>query len=301
VTERERAGVVGAYAGMCLIWGTTWLAIKIGLRYLPPFTGVGFRFVVAGLVLLVVALMRREVVPLRAMPWKLIAVLTVFLFGLNYILTYTAETRLDSGLVAVLFGTLPFFTFALGHYLAGERTTPRIWLGAAVAFFGVALISLGGEVRGSPLYAVCAIGAAASSAFANVYAKRHAHYPPLVTLPASMLISGCAITAMGISFEPVHWNAAFSAPSLLALAYLAVLGSSIAFFLNLWVLKYIPVWIVGLSSLIIPVIAVTVGITLGHEAMSSKELVGSALVVVGIWFTQSRLLSGKSRPNPLTR
>jgi drug/metabolite transporter (DMT)-like permease len=287
MTERERAGVIGAYAGMCLIWGTTWLAIKIGLRYLPPFTGVGFRFVVAGLLLFAVAGMRRESVPLRSMPWKLIAVLTVFLFGVNYILTYTAETRLDSGLVAVLFGTLPFFTFALAHYLAGEHTTPRVWLGAAVAFGGVALISLGVEVRGSPLYALCAIGAAASSAFANVYAKRHAHHPPLVTLPPSMLISGSAIAALGISFEPVHWDAALSPPSLLTLAYLAVLGSSIAFFLNLWVLKYIPVWIVGLSSLIIPVIAVAVGITIGHEAMSSKELAGSALVVAGIWIALS--------------
>jgi drug/metabolite transporter (DMT)-like permease len=288
LSERQRGGVFCAYASMCLIWGTTWLAIKIGLRYLPPFTGVGFRFIVAGALLLAVAVMRRTVVPLREMPWKLIAVLTVFLFGVNYILTYTAETRLDSGLVAVLFGTLPFFTFGLGHYLAGEHTTPRVWLGAAVAFGGVALISLGSEVRGSPLYALCAIGAAASSAFANVYAKRHAHYPPLVTLPASMLVAGFVIAAIGLTREPVHWNRALSPESLGALAYLAILGSSIAFFLNLWVLRHVPVWIVGLSSLIIPVIAVTVGVIVGHEAMSIKEVAGSALVVAGIWIALSR-------------
>jgi drug/metabolite transporter (DMT)-like permease len=281
--DRLRAGLVGAYAGMCLIWGTTWLAIKVGLHYLPPLVGVGLRFVIAGLALLAVSAVRREFSKLEVIPWKLIAVLATFLFGLNYIFTYTAETRLDSGLVAVLFGTLPFFTFGLGHYLAHERTTPRVWLGAVIAFAGVAVISLGAEVRGAPLYALCAIGAAASSAFANVYAKRHSHHPPLVTLPPSMLISGVVILAIGLVTEPVTWSRALEPQSLFALAYLALLGSSIAFFLNLWVLKYIPVWVVGLTSLIIPVIAVIVGVTLGHEAMSSKEVFGSVLVVAGIW------------------
>jgi drug/metabolite transporter (DMT)-like permease len=285
MTDRLRAGIAGAYAGMCLIWGTTWLGIKVSLLYVPPMTGVGLRFIVAGLALLAVALLRREVVPLRAMPWKLIAVLAGLLFGLNYILTYTAETRLDSGLVAVLFGTLPFFTFAFGHYLAHERTTPRVWAGAAVAFAGVGIISLAGAVQSSPLYALFAIAAAASSAFANVYAKRHAHHPPLVTLPPAMLAAGVAIFALGLTFEPIAWHRALSAPSLAALAYLALLGSSVAFFLNLWVLKHIPVWVVGLTSLIIPVIAVIVGVTLGHETMTTREIAGSAFVVAGIWIS----------------
>ncbi len=152
--SNERAGVAGAYAAMCSIWGTTWLVIKVALHYAPPMTGVGLRFVIAGLALGVVALFQRGT--RGPVPWKLVGVLAVFLFGLNYIFTYTAETRLDSGLVAVLFGILPFFMFGLGHYLAHERTTPRIWVGAFVAFIGVAIISLGSQVQGSPLFALCA-------------------------------------------------------------------------------------------------------------------------------------------------
>lgn len=287
----NRAAIVGAYCAMCAIWGTTWLGIKISLHYVPPLTGVGLRFIIAGLVMYAIAAALRPstsrpsgaALGMTERPWKLIAVLAVFLFGLNYILTYTAETRLDSGLVAVLFGTLPFFVFAFGHLLANERTTPRIWIGAAVAFGGVAAISLGGQVRGSPLFALAAIGAAAVSAFGNAYARRHAGHPPLVTLPPAMLISGAGVFLLGIATEHVSWANAVTPPSIAALLYLSILGSCIPFFLNLWLLQRIAVWIVGLSSLVIPVIAVAVGIALGGEVFTWRELLGSFLVLIGIW------------------
>src|SRR5690348_16916135 len=140
--------IIGAYALMCAIWGTTWLGIKISLHYAPPITGAGLRFIIAGLAMYAVALALRKTVPLREMPWKLIAVLAAFLFGLNYILTYTAETHVSPGLTAVLFGVLPFFMFAMGHHLIGERTTRKTWLGALLAFAGVAVISLAAGMHG---------------------------------------------------------------------------------------------------------------------------------------------------------
>lgn len=293
-SQENRAAVIGAYCAMCAIWGTTWLAIKFSLYYVPPAIGVGLRFIVAGGVLYGVAIAVRRLpfdfAPFggyaqddTGTPWKLIGVLAVFLFGLNYIPAYTAETRLDSGLVAVLFGTLPFFVFAFGRTLANERTTPRIWIGAVVAFAGVAAISLGGQVQGSPLFALAAIGAAAASAFANVYARRHAGHPPLVTLPPAMLLSGVCIFLLGLATERASWTLVTSPPSIAALLYLSILGSSIPFFLNLWLLERIEVWIVGLSSLVIPVIAVAVGIVLGGEVFTWRELAGSLLVLVGIW------------------
>lgn len=193
IQQDKRVPIVAAYAGMCAIWGTTWLAIKVSLHFVPPLVGVGLRFAISGALMYAVAAAFGALRPLREVPWKLVLVLSVFLFGLNYILTYAAESRLDSGLVAVLFGTLPFFMFGLGHFMTGERTTPRIWAGAAVAFAGVGFISLGGQVRGSPLYALAAIAAAAVSSFGNVYAKRHSHNDPLITLPPSMLIAGIVV------------------------------------------------------------------------------------------------------------
>jgi drug/metabolite transporter (DMT)-like permease len=292
-SQENRLAVVAAYCAMCAIWGTTWLGIKISLRYIAPLTGVGLRFIIAGLVMYGVAIAARRLpfdsarrdAPRDAQDdkAKLIAVLAVFLFGLNYVLTYTAETRLDSGLVAVLFGTFPFFAFALGHALIGEKTTPRIWIGAIVAFGGVAAISLSGQVRGSPLFALAAIAAAAMAAYANVYARRHARHDPLTTLPPAMFLSGVAVFVVGAATERVAWAHAFAPPSVAALLYLSILGSCIPFFLNLWLLQRIPVWIFGLSSLVIPAIAVVVGILFGGEVFTWRELLGSFLVIVGMW------------------
>ncbi len=287
----DRAAVVAAYAAMCAIWGTTWYTIKISLQYVPPMTGVGLRFVISGLFLFAVAWTLRATGrmpnPGTPFPWKLVAMLAAFFFGFNYVLTYVAETRLDSGLVAVLFGTMPFFVFALGHRYANEPTTPRTWLGAAIAFAGVGIISIGGQVRGSPLYALAAIGAGAVSAVGNVYAKRHSHHDPLRTLPASMLIAGIAVGLFGLITERTQWSNLLEPRAIGALLYLAILGSGIAFFLNLWVLHRIAAWIVSLSALIIPVIAVIVGIAVGGEHFTWRELGGSAAVIAGVWFALS--------------
>jgi drug/metabolite transporter (DMT)-like permease len=273
---------------MCAIWGTTWLGIKISLQYVPPIAGAGLRFIIAGLAMYAFAAAMQKTMPLRAMPWKLILVLAAFLFGLNYILTYTAETHMSSGLTAVLFGILPFFMFGMGHYLIGERTTPVTWIGALLAFAGVAVISLEANVHGSVWYALAAVGAACSSAFANVYAKRHAHNDPLITLPPAMLIAGIVVAAIGVAAERPELHRAFSLPSWGALLYLAIAGSGIAFFLNLWLLQRIAAWIVGLSSLIIPVIAVAVGVAFGGEQFGVRELLGAALVIAGVWIALSR-------------
>jgi drug/metabolite transporter (DMT)-like permease len=273
---------------MCLIWGTTWLGIKISLQYLPPIAGAGTRFIIAGLAMYAIAAARGKLVPPHKIPWKLVGVLGAFLFGLNYILTYTAETHVSSGLVAVLFGVLPFFVFGIGHYTIGERTTPRTWAGAVLAFAGVAIISLATAISGSVWYALAAVGAALSSACANVYAKRHAHHDPLVTLPPSMLLAGIVVAAIGFASEHTDVARAFSLPSWEALLYLALIGSGLPFFLNLWLLKHIAVWIVGLSSLIIPVIAVAVGVLFGGEQFGPRELLGAALVIAGVWVALSR-------------
>lgn len=111
------------------------------------------------------------------------------LFGGNYALTYYAETGIASGLVAVLFGTLPFFLFGFGALLLGERIGVAAIAGAAIALAGVATISLGADTHGSLLYVLAALGAAAISAYANVTLKRFADTDPFRTLPPAMLLA----------------------------------------------------------------------------------------------------------------
>lgn len=271
---------------MCAIWGTTWLGIKVALHGLPPVTGAGVRFVVAGLFLYALRFVVRERSGTKP-SLAVIVTLAATMFGGNYALTYFAETHLPSGLVAVLFGTLPFFVFGLGAVMIGEHVTWRTVGGAVLALGGVAVISLAGEAGGI-IYVLATLGAAALSAYANVYLKRHAASDPLATLPPAMLLAGIVMTLAGARFEAIDFGAALSTPSLLAIAYLAVFGSGIAFYLNHLLLQQLASWVVGLSALIIPIIAVAVGALLGHEAFGPREVMGAAFVIAGIWLAISQ-------------
>jgi putative membrane protein PagO len=286
---------VFAYAAMCVIWGTTWLAIKIGLRSLPPVTGAGVRFVLAALFLW--ALSRFAPGPRGAAPpRRTIVVLAATLFGGNYALTYYAETGLASGLVAVLFGTLPFFVFAIGALRLGERVGAMTVAGALFALAGVAAISAGSDMHGSLPYVFAILGAAAISAYATVELKKFAASDPFLTLPPAMLLAGVTMTLAGAVFEHPDWSRGTSPASLAAILYLAVIGSGVAFYLNHWLLQRLDTWVVGLSTLVIPVIAVAVGALLGGESFGIKELGGAAMVMAGMWLAlrSARTTSEKS-------
>jgi drug/metabolite transporter (DMT)-like permease len=265
---------------MCAIWGTTWYAITIALRGFSPLTGAGARFLIAGAVFALAAFAvraRRGAAP----PARLIVVLAVTLFGANYPLTYYAEEHLASGLVAVLFGSMPFFIFALAALLERDAVPPRAIAGAVVALAGVATISLAGDA-GNLLAIGAALIASLFSAFANVYLKRHANADPMRTLPPAMLLAGAANLTAGILFAPVDLRAALAPAPLLATLYLAIAGSAIAFYLNHWLLQRLSASIVGLSALVIPAIAVAFGVAVGHEAFGPRDVIGGALVVAGM-------------------
>jgi len=282
--------VIVAYAATVLIWGTTWLGIKVSLVSIPPVTGAGLRFILAGLALYAVAFALRIDLREAAPPWRLIAVLALTMFGLNYALTYLAETHLASGLVAVLFGTMPFFIFGFAHAMVGERANRATIAGALLAFAGVATISLVGNGRGDVLYVVAALIASASSGFANVYLKRYAASEPFATLPPAMLLAGAGLTASGLAFEHLDAARALAPVSLVALAYLALCGSALAFYLNHWLLQRITSGAMGLSALIIPAIAVAVGAFAGGERLSARDGLGALLVIAGIWIALGRPL-----------
>jgi putative membrane protein PagO len=277
--------VVAAYTVMCVIWGTTWLAIKVALTGFSPLAGVGARFLIAGAALYAAgAVFRRP--KTEAPPLKLIVMMAVTMVGGNYILTYLAETHLASGLVAVLFGTMPFFIFGLGALMLRERVSGQTIAGAIAALGGVVTISFTGE-GGALAYIAAALLASALSAFANVYLKRYSHYDPLRTFAPAMLLSGTVITVAGVFTAPIDFSRAFALPPILATLYLAIFGSSVTFYLNHWLLQRLTAWMVGLEALIIPVIAVVIGALLAHEAFGPRELIGAALVIAGVWIALS--------------
>jgi drug/metabolite transporter (DMT)-like permease len=298
VSAVTRSGwpIIAAYAAIVVIWGTTWLAIKIALEGLPIVTGAGLRFIVAGLFLYALAFAFRIDLREHAPPLHLVAVLAATLFGLNYVLTYFAETHLASGLVAVLFGTLPFFVFGIAAATIGERASRGTVLGAIVAFAGVALISLVGDLRADLIYVAAALAAAFSSAYANVYLKRYSDAEPLATLPPAMLLAGSVMSVGGGLAEHPSLAQALAWRPLLALLYLAIFGSSIAFYLNHWLLQRISSGLMGLSALMIPVVAVAVGAAFGGEVFGPREIAGGLLVIAGVWLSLRSTAPLKTTP-----
>ncbi len=256
---------------------------------MPPVFGAGVRFIIAAALLYALALASRIDLRRNVPPWHLVGVLAVTMFGINYALTYLAETHLASGLVAVIFGTTPFFIFAFAHVMLGERANRNTLAGALLALAGVALISLVGDVRADALYVLAALLSAASSGYANVYLKRYAHADPLVTLPPAMLAAGLAMGLWGLTFERIDMHAALSLRSLEAVAYLAVFGSAIAFSLNHWLLQRISSGLVGLTALMIPLVAVAVGALFGGEVFGPRDIAGALLVVGGVWLSLTRV------------
>lgn len=293
--------IIVAYASMCLIWGTTWLAVKYGLHDIPVVTAVGARFLIAGALLGIVALLTGKAPGFKSLPWDVILVQAALLFGLDFVLVYWAESKIDSGVVSVVFSVVPFFTFAFGRALLNERISARTIVGAVCAFAGVAFISLTGALGGAPIYALVAVVAAACCAFANVYAKKRGPISPFHTLPYAMSLSGAVLLACGLRFEQIDWHVALSANSLAALLYLAIFGSGVAFGCLMWLLQRLPAGVVGLAPLSFPVIALVTGALLGGEIVNIRELFGAALVLGGLATSLIATNSPKDSRTFLTR
>ena len=272
---------------LVLIWGTTWAAIRIGLRGIPPFTGVALRFAIASVVLLLVAFLAR--VPLgrdrlERRLWLLNASLT---FCASYGIVYWCEQYVPSGLAAVLFATFPLFVALLAHFaLPGERLTVRGGAGILVGFAGTAVIysedfaALGGAKVA--LASAVMLASPVVSAVATVAVKRWGKgVHPLSISAVPMALAALLMAGVARATErdlPVTFNP----PSVIALLYLALFGSAVSFSLWYWLLSHAAATRVSLISYLNPVVAVGVGVLFLHEPITLRILAGAALVVLGV-------------------
>src|SRR6266702_4225814 len=140
---QRKLAIVAAYAVLCVIWSSTWLAIKVGLRDLPPISFVAIRFVIAVVVLVAVSIGRVRVLPVRRSDYSLLAFTGLLMFALNYPLLFWGEKYVSSGLAAVLQATVPIFGMLFAHLLLPEE--PMRWQRLAGA-----LLALGFAVDGNP-------------------------------------------------------------------------------------------------------------------------------------------------------
>lgn len=292
--------IPAAWLTLCIVWSSTWLAIKVGLRDLPPVSFVGIRFVIAILVLLLVSVGHVALLPKRASDYIVLAFTGLLMFALNYPLLFWGEKYVSSGLAAVLQASIPIFGMIFAHLLLPDE--PMRWqrmLGATVALVGVALICGRLFDRSGLLAFLGGLGivlGAASAAFSNVVLKRRAIDLAPAMLAAWQMIFGVGpllILGLVVDGNPLrfHW----SATAWFCLLYLAVIGSSLTFLLLYWLLPRMTVTNLQTISLITPPGAVAFGWLLGGETFSFSFLVGAGFVLIGVWMIFRRI---EGRPKP---
>jgi drug/metabolite transporter (DMT)-like permease len=281
-------GVPLAWLTLCIVWSSTWLAIKIGLRDLPPVSFVAIRFLIAIIALLAVSIGRTRLLPLRRNDYVVLAVTGVLMFAVNYTLLFWAELHVSSGLAAVLQATIPIFGMFFAHWmLPDEPLRLQKFAGAIIALGGVALICERLLGFNGPLAFWGGVGVvfgAASAAYANVSVKARSIQLAPAMLAAWQMIFGVApllVLGFAIDGNPVrfHWTAT----SLFCLLYLAIIGSALTFLLLYWLLPRLTVAQLQSISLITPPGAVMLGWLLGGETFPVSSLLGTMLVLVGVW------------------
>ena len=272
---------------LSLIWGSTWLFIKLGLQDLPPFTFAGIRFVIAASILVLIIAFRGARLPQDRRDWGLIMVTGLMAFGVNYGLLFWGEQRTSSGLAAILQTIIPVFGYAIAHhYLPEERITWRKLAGVGVGIAGVGLIfSDQMSVEGPSAFrgSLAIVIGAFAVAYSNVLVKaRGGHLDTAVLAAGQMIVGLIPLLLIGIAFEgnPLKFN--WTPLALTSLFYLALVGSTLAFLMFYWLVRHMEVTKIMLISLVTPLVAVLLGMLVLDEGLTWRIVTGGASIMAGI-------------------
>jgi drug/metabolite transporter (DMT)-like permease len=282
------AAIWVALGAVYVIWGTTYLAIRVVNQTLPPLLAAAVRFLVAGSLLYAWSVRRGDAEgdrPTRA-HWRSAALVGLLLvFGGNGAVVW-AERTIPSGLTALIIALVPLWMALLDRLLFGGRLRPRAALGLVAGFAGAALL-LGVNAAGDVHLAgmLVAVGASVSWATGSLV-SRTAHLPrrPLVGVGMQMLVGGAALALAGVlagELGGIHVER-FSRASLLALAYLIVVGSWIGFTAYLWLLRVARTSLVSTYAYVNPVVAVFLGWLILDEHVGPRTLLAGGIVLASV-------------------
>ena len=274
--------VLLAFAIIYFVWGSTFLAIRVGVREVPPLLYAGMRFLVAGLVLYVWMRIRGTPSP-TAREWGAASILAVLIFVLDYGLLFWAEKRVPSGIAAVMLATIPvFMAIAEIVFLRTQRLTLRLGFALLLGIAGVGvLVGRGMNLGQSPVDSTgaCALLVAASLSrrLPSPAAKAMSSGVQMLTGGMFLLLAAAALGEFrGFQLQTV------SREAWLALAYLIVAGSIVGFTAYVWLIHHESPTKVGTYAYVNPVVAVLVGYFFGGEAIGPRTVVGTLLVLVSV-------------------
>jgi drug/metabolite transporter (DMT)-like permease len=284
----EKLGAYGAWAAVCFFWGTTYLAIRVGLETLTPMLFAGLRFLVAGGLLFFVMGRQQNVRLPQGREWLNLGVVGLLLLGIGNGAVVWAEQWVPSGMAALLVATSPFWVAAIERMRKdGERVGARGLVGMLVGFGGLAMLVgpqlFGVTLNGYYLAGVLVIQLGCFSwTVGSIYStRRPTGVAPLMAAAVQMLWAGVVLTLVGTALG--EWGEIkFSARSLGALAYLIVFGSIVAYGAYTYAIQKLPLSLVSTYSYINPLVALVLGWLVLNESLGWREFFAAAVILSGV-------------------
>ena len=270
------------FALLCAIWSTTWLAIRVLVKYVPPLHGAAVRFVLAAAFLAIFVAIRR--VPLRATAreWRAMLALSLLMMAIPYGLTFWAEKFVASSMTAVIYSTLPLFVALLTPFFLHQHVPRRAVFAMLIGLGGIALLFWEG-LSTAPRQLLGGFAILVSVMFAAwgaVLAKREAlHIDPAFSTGVQLFVGSLFLFGASAALErgqPSDWNRA----ALVALFFLALFGSAVAFATYYWLLKSMPAYQLSATNFVTPVLAIVEGAAFLQEPIPATMIV-AVLVVLG--------------------
>ncbi len=295
-SRSTRSLIILAFVAVCVIWGSTYLGIRVALEGFPPFSGGAVRFLIAGAILYGVLRVRGVAAPTAA-EWRSAALTGALYFVIGNGLVIVAEKSVSSGLVAVLVATMPLWA-TLFERFTGARIGRLEWIGIALGLTGVVVLNLGGDLRASGGGAICALVAPMGWASASIVSKRLPLPKGPMCTAAQMLCGGVALAVVSrVLREPV--DQVPSARAVAAMAYLVVFGSLVGFTAYVYLLRNTRTSVATSYAFVNPVIALALGVALAGERIERASAVGAVIILAAVvLITRGKSTASAPEPEP---
>ncbi|MCU1759381.1 drug/metabolite exporter YedA [Pseudomonas sp. 14P_8.1_Bac3] len=277
--------LIAAFFALYVIWGSTYLVIRIGIEYWPPLLLAGIRFVIAGTLMYAFLRWRGAPAPTWAQ-WKAAGIIGILLLSCgNGAVSVAEHTGVASGVAALAVATVPLFTLLCGYFW-GARNTRLEWAGIVLGLIGIGMLNLGSNLQSSPLGAMLLVFAAAVWAFGSVWSK-HLPLPQGAMASAVEMLVGGVVLLIGSAVSGEHLDSLPPIEGWAALAYLIFFGSIIAFNAYMYLLKNVRPAAATSYAYVNPAVAVLLGIVFVGETIGIEEAVAmlviiSAVVLIGL-------------------
>ncbi|MBC3436862.1 drug/metabolite exporter YedA [Pseudomonas sp. BW16M2] len=269
--------LVGAFLALYLVWGSTYLFIRIGVESWPPMLMAGVRFVIAGSLLY--GFLRWRGVPAPTWPqWRAAGAIGFLLLSCgNGGVTLAEHAGVASGVAALAVATVPLFTLVFGLFF-GHRNSRLEWAGIALGLVGIGMLNMGSNLQASPMGAALILFAAAAWAFGSVWSKSLPLPQGAMASAAEMLVGGAALL-IGSAVSGERLTQMPTAAGWGALAYLVFFGSILAFSSYMYLLKHVRPAAATSYAYVNPAVAVLLGIVFAGEQIGAEECVAMAVII----------------------